>query len=217
MVRNENQRDQGNNVTEVRTYSLHIFSDKPQSALSRCFSVRQWYTKDCHKIIIVVVLFMVVCAPRSVRAAERCCKGLRTQQTHSDNFEVLLTCHCLRDALRDKERSQQLLRDRALMHNILKQCELRQEILRHPRFVRQMMQIREIRQELLQNETMMLEMLKNRDIHGEINRNREMVEEIEKNETYRQENLEQQADILEELLLDSTISGALAPNPSCCQ
>lgn len=55
--------------------------------------------------------------------------------------------------------------------------------------------------------------LRDKELSQKLLRDREMVEEVEKNEKYRQENLEQQADILEELLLESTVSGTPSPNP----
>jgi hypothetical protein len=155
------------------------------------------------KAVVIAVLFVVACSQYTHAAAEQDLTGIITQPIHGSG-EVSQECLNLRDTLRDKERSQILLRDRAGMHIMLKNPELRQEILQHPRFLRQMMQTREMRQELLHNEQMMHEMLRNRDIHREVNRNREMVEEIEKNETYRHLNQEHQADILEELLLEST-------------
>jgi len=154
------------------------------------------------KIVIVAVLFMAVCPPH-IHAAEQNRDGIAAQQMHTDRGKSR-ECLDLRDALRDEERSQILLSDREGIHNMLKQPELRQEMLQHPRFLRQMMHIGEMRQELLNNEQMMHEMLRNREIHREVNRNREMMAEIEKNETYRHIHQEQQADILEELLLEST-------------
>lgn len=155
------------------------------------------------KIVVIAVLFVMTCSQYTHAAAEQDQTGIITEQIHGGG-EISQECLDLRDTLRDKERSQILLGDRAGIHTMLKNPELRQEILQHPRFLRQMMQIREMRQELLHNEQMMLEMLRNRDIHREVNRNREMVEEIEKHETYRHINQEHQADILEKLLLEST-------------
>ena len=167
---------------------------------------------DSHKIVIVVLLLLIACAPRYVRAVDQISDSIGNRQIQSD-WEKSQNCLDLQESLQDKERSQELLRDRARIHYLLKQSELRQEMLHHPRFMRQMMRIKEMREELLQNEQMLYEMLRNRDIHREINRNREMLEEIEKNETYRQINQEQQADILEELLLQSTDSGKPSPKP----
>lgn len=47
------------------------------------------------------------------------------------------------------------------------------------------------------------------DAQREINRNREIMEEIAKYETYRHINQGQEADILKDLLLESTDSGAI--------
>lgn len=167
------------------------------------------------KIKLIWVLFMVACSSPDVLAANQVHDCSHVRQIHGD-MDKCPACQDLRDALRDKERSQLLLRDRTLIHNLLKQPELRQEMLLYPRFMRQMMQSSEMRQELLQNEQMMHEMLKNRDIHSEINRNREMLEEIEKNEAYRQLNQEQHADILEKLLLEPAVSGTPSPGSGRC-
>jgi len=155
---------------------------------------------------------MVACVPPDVLAFDQYSDNNRIQQTHSasDRFQV---CLDLRDILRDKERWQILLQDRDRIHDMLQQRELRQEMLQQPRFMRQMMQISELRRELLRNEQMMHEMLQNRDINREINRNRKMMEEIEKNETYRRINQDQQAEILEGLLLESTASGGSSHPP----
>lgn len=163
------------------------------------------------KIKFIVVLFIVACSRRELLAADQLHDCISAQQAHAD-MDMNQTCIGLREALQDRERSQTLLRDWTLVHNMLNQPELRQEMLRHPHFVRQMMQVGEMRRELLQNEQMMHVMLKNRDTHREINRNREMLEEIEKNEKYRRLNQERHADILEELLLEPTTSGATSTN-----
>jgi hypothetical protein len=150
-------------------------------------------------IVIITVLLMVAFPLPHVQAAEQHQDDICMQ--HMTNSREYLY---LRDALRDEERSQILLWDRASIHDMLQKPELRQEMLQHPRFLRLMMQSREMRQELLGNEQMMREVLRNPEIHREVNRNREMVEEIENNETYRHMNQEHQSDILEELFLEST-------------
>lgn len=167
---------------------------------------------NSHKKIFLWLLFMLACAPLDIVAADHNDDNTCTHlvQRDKDRYQA---CLDLQDTLRDKDRSQKLLRDRSRIHNMLKQRELRQEMLQHPRFMRQMMQIREMRQELLGNEQMMHEMLQSRDIHREINRSREMMEGIEKNETYRQENQDLEADILKELLLEPTASGAASVHP----
>jgi len=157
------------------------------------------------KIAIVAVLSMSACPPH-VHAAGQNRDGIGAQQMHADR-ETSQECLNLREALHDEERSQILLLDRTGIHNMLNQPELRREMLQHPRFLRQMMHIEEMRQELLGNEQMMDEMLRNREIHREIIRNREMLAEIERNATYQHIHQEQQADILEELLLEMTPSG----------
>lgn len=162
------------------------------------------------KNIFVVLLSLMACVSTDVQAAGQSRDVIHTQQKHKevDSFQA---CLDLRNALHDKERSLALLRNQVLIHDILKQRELRQEMMQHPHFIRQMMQVVEMRQELLKNEPMMLDMLRNRDTLLEVNRNREMMKVIEKNETYRQINQEQQADILEELLLESTVSSRPSP------
>ncbi len=166
---------------------------------------------NSHKIIILGVLFMVTCAPFNARAVDQNSDSKCTNQMQrdKDSSQVILD---LRDTLRDKEKTQLLLRDRARIHNMLKQPELRQEMLLHPRFIRRMMQIGDIRQELLENEQMIHELLRNRVTHREVVRNSEMMEEIEKNEKYRCINQDQEADILEDLLLEPTVSGPPSPH-----
>lgn len=166
-----------------------------------------------NRIIIVVLLFVAACAPRHVRADDQNRDSNCTQQKQSGR-DTSRTCLDLPDTLRDKERSQMLLRDRACIHTMLQHPELRHEMLQHSRFMRQMMKIKEMRQELLQNEQMMNEMLRNRGINREINRNREMMEEIEKNQIYRQIDQELHAEILEELLLESTGSEEASIHPA---
>lgn len=106
-----------------------------------------------------------------------------------------------------------LFRDPELISTMLTQPAMREEMLRHPSLIRQMMLNREIRRELLQNEQMMHQMLWSRDINRDINNNSEMLAEIEKNETYRQINQEMQAELLKELLLETTSAKQLQLTP----
>lgn len=166
-----------------------------------------------YRDIMFIALFITVCTPPDVRAFTRDIDCLLTQQMHEDGqrSQALLN---LRDALSDTELSVQLLRDHSRIHVILQSQGLRLELLQHPLFMRQMLQSRELRQELLQNEPMMHEMLRDRDIRCELERNRGMMAEIEKVETYRQEFMKQEADLLNELLLEAPGSGALSRLPA---
>lgn len=162
---------------------------------------------NSHNIIIVGALFIVACSPHDALPLDHTNGNSQTRQMRIDE-DISQACLDLQNAFNDKDRSQVLLRDRTRIHGMLELPEVRQKMLQHPGFMRQMMQIGEIRRELLQNEQMMHEMLRNRDVHREIDRNLEMMKEIEKNETYRHINQEQEAGILEDLLLESTDSKA---------
>jgi len=166
-----------------------------------------------YREIIFIALFITVCTPPDVRAFTRDMDDILAQQVHEDGqrSKALLN---LRDALSDTELSVQLLRDHSRIHAILLNSGLRLELLQHPLFMRQMLRTRELRQELLQNEQMMREMLRDRDIRCELERNCEMMAEIEKVETYRQEYMEQEAELLNELLMDTPGSGALSRLPA---
>lgn len=166
-----------------------------------------------YRKIMFIALFITVCTPPDVRAFTRDMDDLLTQQMHEDGqrSQALLN---LRDALSDTELSEQLLRDQSRIHAILRNQGLRQELLQHPLFMRQMLQSRELRQELLQNEQMMHEMLRERDIRYELERNCEMMAEIEKDEAYRQEYVEQEAELLNELLVETPGSGAFSRLPA---
>lgn len=162
--------------------------------------------------IMFIALFITVCTPPDVRAFTRDIDSLLTLQTHEDGqrSQALLN---LRDALSDTELSVQLRRDPSRIHAILQNPGLRQELLQHPLFMRQMLRTSELRQELLHNEQMMHEMLRDRDIRSELERNCEMMAEIEKVETYRQEYMEQEAELLKELLMEMPESGVLLRVP----
>ena len=161
-----------------------------------------------YREIMFIALLITVCTPPDVQAFGRDIDSLLAQQLHEDG-QMSQVFRDLRHTLNNAELSLQLLQDRARIHAILQSPGLRRELVQHPRFIRQMLQMRELRRELLQNEQMMHEMIGNRDIRCELERNGEMMAEIEKIETYRQEYLKQEADLLRELLMEIPESGSL--------
>ncbi|MDD2272120.1 MAG: hypothetical protein PHP95_11110 [Desulfuromonadaceae bacterium] len=165
-----------------------------------------------YREIMFIVLFVLICSPRDVQAFARDINGLLAQQMQGDGQKTP-AFHELKSALNDEELSLQLLQDRSRIHAILQSHGLRQELMQHPRFIRQMLQVSELRQELLQNEQVMHEMIGNRDVRCELERNQEMMAEIEKRETYRQEYLKQEADLLRELLMEPPESGSRSRFP----
>ena len=165
-----------------------------------------------YREIMFIALLITVCTPPDVQAFARDIDSLLAQQVQGYG-QMSQAFQELRHALNDAELSQQLLQDRASIHAILQSPGLRRELVQHPRFIRQMLQISELRRELLQNEQMMHEMIGHRGIRCELERNREMLAEIEKVETYRQEYLKQEADLLRELLMENPESGSLSRFP----
>ncbi len=104
-----------------------------------------------HKIIIIGVLFITMCAPFDTGDAAREKPGISTQQTYGEADGA----HPSGD-LREKEQSQKLPRDEELL--------------------------------------------------GVISQNQRMEEKIEKNDAQKQENQDQDTEILQELLLESPVS-----------
>ena len=165
-----------------------------------------------YKKIMFIALLITVCTPPDIEAFARDIDSLLAQQVQRDG-PMSQAFQELRHALNNAELSVQLLRDHSRIHAILESPGLRRELVQHPRFIRQMLQISELRRELLQNEQMMHEMIGNRGVRCELERNGKMMAEIEKVETYRQEYLKQEADLLRELLMEIPESGLLSRFP----
>ena len=153
-------------------------------------------------LMVAMVLVCVVAYMPPVVAADtgniQCILGNQTDKVCCKSQ----VCLELQKLLKDEKQVLLLLQDPSRICLILKQNELRREILRHPLFVRRMLLNADLRKELLQNEMVMREMLHDKSANRELNLNLEIMKEIEKNDAYRQQNMELQALILEEQLLE---------------